>query len=377
MKRQFFMQLGKPAIITLIIVGVLLIAGFTGCTLSSLIKTDSNLNPGETPPLEEPGDDTNDNDVENEVIPPVVVYYNVLTGLETTSELADLRPVSVCIANSAYSLPQDGISDAEVVIEMPTENGTTRLMLLTTNYQKVATIGSVYSTRHYMMQVAQTFQAIQCFNGSNGTVSPEQLLKFDTLDYDSQKLLSVYYKDDTKVAPYDLMTNGVLIHNAITKYQMETKITDTYKNPFVFAAPSDVIRPDGGAATSLSIIYADDLTVNYHFNKTTNKYVRYQFGEPQIDGNNGKAVSFDNIFVLFASSVTYDKEDGTQLDLVMKDGGSGYYCTGGTYEKITWSYNEDGTMAFYDENGNALEVNRGSSYIGFVQAGIKDKVTIQ
>lgn len=377
MKRLNLKQLGKPAIITLLVIAMLLIAGFTGCTLSSLMKTDSNLSDGNTNPPTPPQDENNNNEVENEPEPPVVVWYNVLTGLETTSELADLRPVSVCIANSAYALPQDGISQADIIIEMPTESGQTRLLMLTTSYEKVATIGSVQSVRSYMLEVAGAFGAIHCFNGSDDTVSQEVLDKYDTLDYVSQKLLSVYYKDDTRVAPNDLMTNGILIDNAIDKQGFETKIAEGYRNPYVFVSPDGLVVLTGGNAKDVTIDYSADLSVNFLFNTKTGLYERYQYGEKQIDGNNGNILTFENLFILFASSVTYDTENGTSLDLVMEDGGSGYYCTNGKQEMITWQYNSDGSMSFFDSEGNALEVNRGTSYIGFVKAGCMDQVTIQ
>lgn len=363
MKRPNLTKLGKPAIISLIVVGVLFAAGFTGATISSLIHTDSNLDSG------------NNQDVENQT--PPEVFYNVLTGLETTSELADLRPVSICIANSAYALPQDGISNAEVLIEMPIENGGTRLIMLTTSYQKVATIGAVQSVREYMLQAAGAFGAIQFFNGTDNTVSYETILRYNTLDYVTQNMVSVYYKDNTRVSPNDLMTNGILIDNAIKKYSLDPTVPVGYKTPYVFVAPGAEAAVDGGNARTVSIGYANDLTVTYKYDPQTGKYYRYQYGEIQIDGNNGDKIAFDNLFILFASSVTYDKENGSELDLIMEDGGSGYYCTDGKYETIRWQYNNDGSMTFYDAEGNLLEVNRGTSYIGFTKAGSKDRVSIQ
>ena len=379
MKRLNLKQLGKPAIITLLVIAMLLIAGFTGCTLSSLMKTEPNLSDGQPSQDNQPSQDqTNNNDVEKEPeSTPVVVWYNVLTGLETTSDLADLRPVSVCLGNSAYSLPQDGISQMEILIEMPIENGQTRLLMLTTSYEKVATIGPVQSMRPYLLEVGASFGAIHCFNGSDGTIQEDKLAQFDTLDYVSQKLQSVYYKDDTRLDPNDLMTNGILISNAINKQGFETKVAEGYQNPFTFVSPDATVVLTGGTAKEVSIAYSSDLTVQFIFNTKTGQYDRYQFGEKQIDGNNGTPLAFENLFVLFASSITYDTETGTSLDLVMEDGGSGYYCTNGKQEQITWQYNSDGSMSFFDSEGNILEANRGTSYIGFVKAGCMEQVTIQ
>ena len=84
-------------------------------------------------------------------------------------------------------------------------------------------------------------------------------------------------------------------------------------------------------------------------------------------------IEYDNAFVLFADSVTYETTTGTELVMNTVGSGNGYYMTSGTYSPIKWIADGD-TMTFYDENDNKLAVNRGTSYISFVKSTIAAEI---
>lgn len=376
MKTHKIPRFVRPVVIALISVLLIVAAALTGCKLSSL----SNSKPPQT--TDQAKEAEGNQEVKNETddpVPkpePVKKSYNVLTGLETTSDLADLRPVAISISNAAYSLPQYGIGNADILVEVPLEDGSTRLALITTNYRKMTTIGSVASTRSYLMEICNAFHAVQCFNGSDGTVNEEILANYDILDYDSQNLAGMYYYDDTRFDETDLMTNGILVDAGIRKAGYADRDATDYL-PFVFVEDGATARAGKTGATRASIRYSDNLSVTFAYDSATRQYVRYEYGEQQIDAATNTSVAFDNLFILCASSVTYETEDNKSLNLVMKDGGSGYYMSNGTVTNFLWKYAEDGTLDFYDMDGNQLAVNRGTSYIGFVTAGAKDTISIR
>ena len=364
----------RPVVIALISVLLIVAAALTGCKLSSLSNSKPPQDLNQTKEAETNQEVKNET---NDPLPtpePVKKSYNVLTGLETTSELADLRPVAISISNAAYSLPQYGIGSADILIEVPLADGSTRLTLLTTNYRNMTTIGSVASTRSYLMKICDAFHAIQCFNGTDGTVSAEELGSYTVLDHDSQNLAGMYYYDDTRFSKDDLMTNGILIDAGIRKAGYADRDASNYL-PFSFSKDGTAAPAGATRTTKASIRYSDDLNVTFAYDAATRKYVRSEYGEQQIDAATDTAVSFDNLFILCASSVTYETENEKSLDLVMEDGGSGYYISRGTIVNFTWQRAEDGTLDFYDTDGNQLVVNRGTSYIGFVAAGAKDTIS--
>ena len=63
---------------------------------------------------------------------------NLLTGVADLSEEAvGKRPVAVMINNIEAALPQYGISEADLLFELPVEGGVTRLMALYGDYTAV------------------------------------------------------------------------------------------------------------------------------------------------------------------------------------------------------------------------------------------------
>ena len=74
---------------------------------------------------------------------PINVYdYNPLTGLDKADDLPDgQRPVAIMINNVQAALPQTGIGSADVIYEMETEGGITRMMAVYSDYTKVPLVG--------------------------------------------------------------------------------------------------------------------------------------------------------------------------------------------------------------------------------------------
>lgn len=75
-------------------------------------------------------------------------YYSAISGIPTTKELSERRPIAVMLGNDPVARPLSGLSKAEMVIEMPVLiNDITRLMAV---YQvnSPSEIGGVRSARH-------------------------------------------------------------------------------------------------------------------------------------------------------------------------------------------------------------------------------------
>ena len=75
-------------------------------------------------------------------------FINPLTGLPSTSVVQNSRPVAVMINNHLDSLPQYGITQADIIYEIPVEGGITRFMAVYENYSTVPNVCSVRSCRY-------------------------------------------------------------------------------------------------------------------------------------------------------------------------------------------------------------------------------------
>ena len=82
--------------------------------------------------------------------------------------------------------------------------------------------------------------------------------------------------------------------------------------------------------------------------------------------SNIKTASFD--------SVTYDNFECSQMIMDTLGSGRGFYFTNGTVCEINWVSNSDGSLSFYQPDGQKLIINRGRSYISFMKSSRMDNL---
>lgn len=359
----------RIAAIMTMVLAILVTVSFTGCQLTSLLPNGGN-NQQSTTSSEPLGGDL--------PAPPITIpsFLHPLTGLETTEDLASARPVSICIGNTAYALPQFGLSCADILLEIPVEGGISRLMMITNNYADITKIGSVRSTRPGLASVADSFDAIQMFAGTSDE-GESAILPYDTMDYIMQNLPSVYYRETTINAPHNLMTSGALIEAGINTFNYRTELQEDFFLPYQFADYGTTVMPTDGSALSLYMAYSPSQAVEFIYNTNQHNYIRKAFGESQIDGNNEAQLVFDNLFVLSADTLTYETANGATVDLSLENGGTGIWCSQGMKQAIRWSMDENGTLQFFDSNNQIVTVNRGTSYIGFMKTSMPGAVKVQ
>ena len=76
---------------------------------------------------------------------------------------------------------------------------------------------------------------------------------------------------------------------------------------------------------------------------------------PRPDADNGARVSFNNVFVLYASSGVKDDGYTRQYDL---SGGTGLYLTDGAWQEIRWTKGDAAApLALTTVDGATLDVN--------------------
>ena len=81
-------------------------------------------------------------------------YYAPLTGEPLSSKPANTRPFAVMINNIVFAQPQVGISNADMIYEIPAEGGITRMMAIFSHLYDVESVGSIRSLRPYYLSVA-------------------------------------------------------------------------------------------------------------------------------------------------------------------------------------------------------------------------------
>jgi len=96
---------------------------------------------------------------------------NLLTGIGDLSEEAiGKRPVAVMVNNIEQALPQYGISQADIIFEIPVEGSITRLMAVYADYTKLPDICPIRSCRYYYPAIAKGFDAFYVHWGSDQSI---------------------------------------------------------------------------------------------------------------------------------------------------------------------------------------------------------------
>ncbi len=306
---------------------------------------------------------------------------NPLTGEHTmASDRVGMRPYAISINNIYDCWPQYGIGKADVIVEMETEGGITRMMAMYADTREVELIGSVRSLRDQFLEVVFPMDPIVVHIGTS--VYADKAVaehNFRTLDggnipsaiYVMKDRIGVYATEHTK------FTSGKLIDEALDKAKIKSESSSTNETMFNFVEEGTTTTPTDGAANSVewlfSTSYKGDGTFNY--DSATAKYLKSQYGEKQIDASTNEQLAFDNVFVLFAS---IDNIEGTQLVHVdYQSGGTGYYFSQGQYQEITWGKGDySSNFVFKTADGEDLQVNTGTTYLAVVRDTLADKLAI-
>ena len=301
------------------------------------------------------------------VVLPTPKYYHWITGLETDLESSLKRPLSLCFGSTE---PLYGISSSYLTIEFPTEYGNTRFLCFTDEAKSLGKIGSLSPSRGYISNLATYFGGILLSYGTDDTFEYDCKLPRDILDF-SETSGYCYTEYNTFV-----YTNGDLVNAFLNNTRISQASSEICNLPYTFPEPDTKIEMKGNSATTLSIIYSDSNSTQLNYSGSEGCYILSKNSMVKNDLLNDKPMKYDNVFILYANSTTYETEEDTQLILDTYTKGSGIYASNGKYVEITWERDISGNLVFFDAEGNRLTVNRGTSYMAFMKASSKSSVKI-
>lgn len=308
---------------------------------------------------------------------------NRLTGLPMTdAELHNQRPVAIMINNIKAACPQVGLRNADVIYECTVEGGITRLMMLTTDYKMLGTVGSVRSCREYYLDFAANHDAIYVHIGGSDAAY-ENIYNRNIDDLDGLRM-NIHFRDQermkTMAYEHTAMTNGDLLISGIETKGYRTEIDTDANTSFAFLPYTDKqsATEGGNSATNVKIPYTGVHQPRYEYDTETEKYFRFQFiEEKHIDGETGEQISFDNVLVIECPHS--NRGDALHhIDVYTTGSGKGYYISKGKYIPITWEKSGvDAPMTLKDENGKELQMNCGTTFVNIVSDVTFDAITME
>lgn len=167
-------------------------------------------------------------------------YYAPLTGEPLSTKPENTRPFAVMINNIVYAQPQVGISNADIIYEIPAEGGITRMMAIFSHLYDVESVGSIRSLRPYYLSVALSYDAIVIHaGGSEQAYSDVRTYNADHLDgVRDGNTSSMFYRDASRGqhgSEHTLFFHGANVEALVDQYKFRTEHESSYKTGLNFA----------------------------------------------------------------------------------------------------------------------------------------------
>lgn len=287
---------------------------------------------------------------------------NPLTGIQNLApEKAKVRPVTVVIDNDsvAQQNAQSGVTSADIVYETETEGGITRLLTVFADITKAPQLGDVRSARFVFINLAMGHNAILVHCGKDDEVSKAYLKKIDNFE-----LATDYYaKRITYGAVRDwqtLFTTGTTLWEGFCDEDWQTE-----QNSFPlwqkFAGEKEAVALLGGVANKITCKFNSGAISYFTYDLSAGKYIKTSRASQNKDRNNSSPYAFENVIVMQTTMSYYT--GGYRRDINLTSG-SGYYATGGTYQKIKWKKGtETQPLIFMNEDGTPLKMSAGNTWV--------------
>lgn len=282
------------------------------------------------------------------------------------------RPVAVMMAGDAVARPLSGLSEADIVVEMPVITGSvTRLMgVFVCNLPDE--VGSIRSARHDYISLVRGWDAIYVHWGgshfaldelkSGKRYTGEDLGKVP--DIDALNSSGAFFRKSTVPAPHNgFVSLSKAMDVAKSRgYSLESNL-EGYKFLNNKAIEEQKSNSQNG---KLYVGFGGVFATSWEYNKDDNTYTRYWSNKKDSDaGNNNSEIKAKNIVVMRASS---RQIEGQYNEVTIYGKGEGKIYHNGQEKIITWK--KEGfkdTLRFYGEDGQEILLVPGQTFIQVIE----------
>jgi len=284
------------------------------------------------------------------------------------------RPIAVMMAGDAVARPLSGLSEADIVVEMPVITGSvTRLMgVYVCNIPDE--VGSIRSARHDYISLVRGWNAIYVhWGGSHFALDElktgkrytgEDLGKVPDIDAISSS--GPFFRKSTVPAPHNGFVSLPKVIDLAKKreYNLETNL-EGYK--FQSKKTIEAEKKDAKEG-KLYVGFGGVFATSWEYNKENNTYTRYWAGQKDVDrGNNDSEIKAKNIVVMRASS---RQIEGQYNEVTIYGKGEGKIYHNGQEKNITWKKESfKDTLRFYGEDEKEILLVPGQTFIQVIEPG--------
>lgn len=285
------------------------------------------------------------------------------------------RGVAVMINNVRAAWPQSGLNSADLMYEIVTESGITRLMAVYRDYAAMPTVGPIRSARDQHVQLMLPLQTLYAHIGTSN-IAAEYLSRYKYTDAKSidGKYRNYYWIDaerrKTKGQEHCVYTNGETFSAAVQQYGLQAGTGSEPPPVFDFVRYDQPARQlAGGQAQEVYVRFSSYADATFRYDAQQDRYYKWQYEQPQLDqADEGRQYGAENVFVLFAQIDKYPDGVLAQVRFDQQQG-AGLYFNGGRYERVRWIKEDPASpLRIVGNDGKEIDVkvNPGTSYIAVV-----------
>ncbi|MEG1684077.1 MAG: DUF3048 domain-containing protein [Oscillospiraceae bacterium] len=305
---------------------------------------------------------------------------NPLTGLPMSASLENRRPVAVMLNDLKAALPQLGVSQADIIYEVPAEGGITRMLALFSDIETAGALGSVRSTRSYYLELALGHDAILVHAGG----SPEAYADMPRWGVDHLDGVrggtdaDIFWRDPErrKNAGYEhsLLTDGGKVSGYLESSGLRTTHEPGHTDGLCFVQDGTPAGETG--AKEVSVRFSNYKTGTFHYDVYGKLYQVGQYGKPYLDGNTNTQVSVTNVLILKTGVSLLSGDAEGRLAVEIDGTGDGIFCCGGRATDIQWSKpGREDAITYALPDGTPLALGAGKTYVCVVNTGSQIEIS--
>ena len=294
----------------------------------------------------------------------VFEYYNPLTGEGMHKDISMNRPVAIMINNIIQAQPQCGVSNADIIFELPAEGGVTRMLAVFQDLKDIESIGSIRSLRAYYLKLAQSLDAILVHaGGSDEAYLDLRSTRWDHIDgVMGNYSVDPFYRDKSRMqygTEHSLFATGNGLIDCIEDKGFRLEHEDGFDYGYTFSEAAGEQCTE--TAEYVKVIFNSGKNTSFTYDSETGLYTGYQFGSMYQDGSTEEPMTFTNLVLMSTKMSVYDGKG--RLSVELNGTGSGYFVNGGHYTEINWSRDGDEGFRFTLADGTPVDLGIGKSYI--------------
>ncbi len=302
-----------------------------------------------------------------------VVYQHPLNGQELEEPFAG-GATAIVINNIQAALPQYGISQADMIYELETEGGITRLLAIFSDLENVGSIGPVRSARTFFNNIALSHDAVlvHC-GGSQFALNANYSDNGDKIPnwrhINEQENGKYFFRDYVRsnsgyAWEHTLFTSGEKILQGLSDKGFTNE--EGYDHGLVFSEEPGI---SGEAAASVTVKFRNSKISSFAYDEATGLYKASQYNKDWMDAGAGKQLSFRNVLVIYTEQFFRSDAYYSRSFYDLHGSGEGLLICDGQAVSITWHRDElMGSFSYTYEDGTPVTLGVGTTYVGVVDS---------